>query len=67
MSQVDFTRNGGQQRSAREAHRPDVPVWTAILAGSVVLGAVGAALVFAEHERTRSIRGYLEHLWSERE
>ena len=65
MSQVDFTQSGGQGISAGGTHAPDVPVWTAILAGSVLLSAVGAALIYAENARMHTIRGYLQNLWTE--
>ncbi len=65
MSESDYAQSGGQGMSARGTHPPDIPVWTAILAGSVVLSAVGAALIYAENERMHTVRGYLQNLWTE--
>ena len=67
---MDYSRNveqGDGATAARTPHPPDVPVWTAILVGSAVLGAVGAALVIAEHERSHTIRGFFQNLYTERE
>ena len=58
---ADLERNG-QGTSARNSHSRDVPVWTAIVAGSMVLGAVGAALAFAEEARRHTLRGYWQRL-----
>ena len=58
----------GESATAGQTQRsPDVPVWTAILVGSAVLGTVGAALVIAERQRSRTIRGFFRNLRTERE
>lgn len=67
MSQVGEIQGGEQARFSPAELPRDIPVWTAILAGGVVLGAVGAALVIAENERAHTIRGFLQNLRYERD
>lgn len=73
MSDLGSTQNGrnkqrdGQRMSTREKSPPDIPAWTALLTGVVVLGVVAAALIRAEDKRTHTLVGFLQNFWSERE
>lgn len=63
MSQTGEIRSGGRQAGLSPAARPrEIPLWTTLLAGAAVLGAVGAALFMAEDERENTVRGFLQKL-----